>query len=183
MNLSIGTERQDTFLRQLSNEADDLVYFSAIDANREHLSQFGDETASKYPTLEAVTEARINPSNPDKLRFGIWNKETFVGSINLTPDDYDGAEIGYWLDERYTGNGYATLAVKALGNYGRKRYSMVYAYVTEGNVASEAVLERAGFEMLAREAGRTVFALHGITRPTTAKKHSNNLKQCLPNKI
>ena len=169
MVLSIATERQGTFLRQLHSEADDLAYFNAIDANREHLSRFGDETAAKYPTLEAVTEARLHPSNPDKLRLGIWNEEAFVGSINLTPDEYDGAEIGYWLDERHTGNGYATLAVRALGKYARKRYSMVYANVTEGNEASEAVLERAGFELLAREAGKAVFALHGISQPDTVK--------------
>jgi RimJ/RimL family protein N-acetyltransferase len=173
MSLSISTERQSTFLRQLSSEADDLAYFNAIDANRAHLSQFGDETAAKYPTLEAVIEARLHPSNPGKLRFGIWNKDTFVGSINLTPDEYNGAEIGYWLDERHTGNGYATLAARALGKYGRKRYSMVYANVTEGNVASEAVLERAGYQMLAREAGKAVFALHGITRPEASKTKSS----------
>ncbi|MDB5184255.1 MAG: hypothetical protein JWN38_63 [Candidatus Saccharibacteria bacterium] len=169
MVLSINTEHEGTFLRQLHNEADDVAYFNAVEANLEHLSQFGDETAAKYPTLESVREARVHPSNPDKLRLGIWHRKTFVGSINLTPDAYQGAEIGYWLDERYTGHGYATLAVRALGNYAQKRYSSVYAHVATGNVASEAVLERAGYQQVAKAVGSTIFAIQGITQPPANK--------------
>lgn len=166
----LGTAREGLFLRELATEADDLAYFGAIEASREHLSQFGDETATKYPGLTAVTDARINPSNPNKLRFGIWREDTLVGSINLTPDDNNTAEIGYWLDARHTGNGYATLATKALAQYARPRYSKVYANVIEGNEASVHVLERAGFKQTAKETGRLVFELSGIAKPSEVRQ-------------
>lgn len=165
MALVIHTQNEQVLLRQLDSEADDLAYFAAIDANREHLSQFGDETAAKYATLEDVCEVRLNPTNPDKLRMGIWNTDDFVGSVNLTPDKYGGAEVGYWLDARHTGHGYATLATRAITQHALKRYSSVYAYVTEGNRASEAVLERAGYQVVAQKAGRLIFVASGINEP------------------
>src|SRR5437868_14428116 len=75
----------EVILRQYS-PADAQEGFSLIDRNRDHLSQFGDETASKYPTLESFQESILHPKNPRRLRFGIRNKEgLLVGSINLTP--------------------------------------------------------------------------------------------------
>jgi RimJ/RimL family protein N-acetyltransferase len=161
----ITTNRENLVLRELATEADDLAYFAAIDSNRDHLSQFGDETANNYPNLEAVEEARLHPSNPDKLRLGIWDADTFVGSINLTPDDNGEAEIGYWLDGRYTGKGYATLATQALAQYGIGKFERIYANVVEGNEASAGVLERAGFRQIAKEAGKLAFELSAVKKP------------------
>lgn len=155
----LATERSQVTLRRLT-VADAAAYFSAVEANKEHLSQFADETAAKYPDLQTVEESITHPTNPDKLRLGIWDGATFVGSINLTPDDEGRtAEIRYWLDERYTGHGYATLAAKALGNYARDRYEVVHADVVEGNTSSENVLLRSGFQKVRHDAGRIIFEL------------------------
>ena len=134
------------------------AYFEAVDANRVHLSQFGDTTADKYTDLQSVVDSLEQPTDPDKLLMGIWDGENFVGAISLTPIE-DGAEIGYWLDGHHTGHGYATLAVKALGSYAAKRYPQVYANVIEGNETSSRVLQRAGFRQVAQKAGRLVFEL------------------------
>ncbi len=165
MPITIKTENPGIELWQLvANEAP--YYLEAVEANRDHLSQFGDETATKYPDLASVTDSILDPANPDKLRMGIWDGTTFVGSINLTPDG-DEAEIGYWLDGRYTGFGYATLATKAMSNYARARYSRVYAEVVEGNEASAHVLERSGFRQTAKEAGRLIFELEEEREPSS----------------
>lgn len=141
----LPTEQEPVELRRLTFD-DAPYYFGAVDANREHLSQFGDETASKYPDLNAVEESIKNPDNPNKLRYGIWDGEQFVGSINLTPDeDHEDAEIGYWIDSRYTGHGYATLATRALAKYAQTRFDRVTADVHADNMASRRVLEKAGF--------------------------------------
>lgn len=156
--LVIPTEKDPVILQQLTVE-DAPIYFAAVDASREHLSQFGDETAAKYPTLETVEASLNNPSNPDKLRMGIWDGETFVGSINLTPDG-DEAEVGYWIDSRYTGNGYATVATRALTGYAKQqRFRRIFANVSIGNEASTAVLRRSGFIETARNAGSLAFEL------------------------
>ena len=60
-------------LRQFS-PADTNAIFELIDRNRGHLSQFGDETAAKYPTGKSVLDIITNPKNPGKLRFGMREK-------------------------------------------------------------------------------------------------------------
>ena len=162
-SLVLPTERADVLLRQLTPE-DAPAYFAAVDANRQHLNQFGDITAANYPDLQSVEDSIRNPKNPNKLRLGIWHEDTFAGSVNLTPGE-DGAEIGYWLDSRYTGRGYATLAAKALAEYAKERYPKVHAVVTEGNEASTRVLERAGFMRVAKQAGRVIFEFENQPAP------------------
>ena len=144
-SLYIDTEREPVYLKELTLP-DATAYFEAVDANRDYLSQFGDQTATKYPDLASVQDSILNPADPNKFRLGIWDGTTFVGSINLTPDkDSSRAEIGYWLDARHTGRGYATLATKALASFFRGKYPKLFAEVVEGNEASTQVLERAGF--------------------------------------
>jgi len=157
--LLVRTEAEPITLRQLTIE-DAQAYFAAVEANREHLSQFGDGTSDKYPTLESVEESITNPTNPNRLRMGIWDKATFVGSINLTPsEDKTDAEIGYWLDERQTGKGYATIATRAISAYAKGRFSKIHAEVVEGNEASVEVLKRSGFKEVTNNAGILFFEL------------------------
>lgn len=159
----ISTSREGVELRILEEEHA-IDYFMAIEANKDHLSQFDDQTAHKYPTLKSVWESIVEPSNPDRLRFGIWDDEQFVGSANITPDGST-AEVGYWLDSSFTGNGYATLAATAVAKYAYRieGIDVVVAEVVEGNEASIKVLERAGFNETKRltetkgEMGRIIF--------------------------
>lgn len=137
-------------LRQFSLE-DSEEMFALIDSSRDHLSQFGDETAAKYPTLASFQDSITNPSNPQRLRFGIRNRAgQLVGSINLTPEKLDPTtgEIGYYLGKYETGNGYAVAAVRALSDYAftKRGYETLYGVVAAGNKDSVKVLENAGFE-------------------------------------
>lgn len=156
--LLLPTERGGVFLRQLTKH-DVSAYFDAVDASRDHLSQFGDPTSTKYQTIEDVETSVIQPDDPNKLRFGIWDHDSFTGSINLTLREDGSAEVGYWLDARFTGRGYATLATKSLVDFARSRYGRIYAKVAEGNDASCKVLERAGLAETSREVGKIVFTL------------------------
>ncbi len=133
-------------LRQLYVE-DAEAYFGLIDYDRAHLSQFNDETAEKYPSFLAVANSLVNPQNPARLRFGIWDGEVMVGSINLTPKDNRTAEIGYWVGKQHTGHGYASEAVKALSKYAfdQTEADLLFANVAVGNQASKRTLEKAGF--------------------------------------
>ncbi|HTE57262.1 MAG TPA: GNAT family N-acetyltransferase [Verrucomicrobiae bacterium] len=164
----IPTLREGVELRQLATEADDAAYYDAVRASQEHLHEFGNETLLAYPDLDAVAQARLNPANPEKLRMGIWDGDTFVGSANLTPQG-NVAEIGYWLDARHTGQGYATLAAKAITAYALRSYPTVTAETMDGNNASAKVLARAGFRKIAEEAGRLFFELV-TTKKLTAPK-------------
>ncbi len=135
-------------LKQLQLQ-DAPTYFDLVDFDRKHLSQFDDDTARKYPDIRSVVESILHPQDPEKLRFGIWNGSTMVGSINLIPQENDEAEIGYWVGKEHTGHGYATKSVKALSKYafevlGKSRLT---ANVFWGNDASRRTLEKAGYKL------------------------------------
>ena len=157
--LELVTEHDGLTLRQLSTIADDIAYYEAYNASRPEIEAFEpEEVRGKYSNLDEVTDARTNPENANRLRFGIWSGDTFVGSINLTPKE-EGAEIGYWLDTRHTGHGYATLATKALANYGLTQHRRLIANVAEGNEASANVLRRSGFTATTAALGSLAFEL------------------------
>lgn len=158
--LEVAAADGSLFLRQFTlSDAEDM--FGLIDGSRDHLSQFDDETAKKYPNLEAARKSILSPKNPDRLRFGIRNAEgTIVGSINLTPDKDNPkkGEIGYYLGKGFTGKGYATKALLALTHFAFNQlgYDTIYGIVQEGNDDSVRVLERAGYIATNRNEKETV---------------------------
>ena len=75
----------------------------------------------------------------------------FIGRVDLLPKEPGKSGLGYWLGSDFTGRGYATIACKALIDHGRDSLGIreVYAGVTKGNEASEALLARLGFHLVA----------------------------------
>lgn len=136
---------KDVFLRKITPD-DSKAMFALIDRNKEHLSQFGDETAKKYPTFESVDERNKTQSEEEK-RFGIWDKEDLVGFVKVTRKEEGRWEIGYWMGSEYTKKGYMTTAVVALTKYAMDNLgaNSVFALVHADNIASRRVLEKAGY--------------------------------------
>lgn len=137
-------------LRQFTPEDTEAI-FELIDNSRDHLSQHGDDTARKYPTLDTVRESIEHPANPNRLRFGIRNHEDqLVGTINLTPNEEnpDIGEIGYYLGSSHTGKGYTIVAVNALTDYAftQLHYQTLFGKVAQANISSIKVLQRAGYK-------------------------------------
>lgn len=98
----------------------------------------------------AFTKAN-NPSNI----LAIDVKGELVGSIGVHPQEdimCKNAEMGYWLAEPFWGKGIVTEAVKKMVNYGFKNWDIdrIYARPFGSNVASQKVLEKAGFILEAR---------------------------------
>ena len=155
--IEIQSSDGEVTLRQFSLEdAEEL--FALIDSSREHLSQHDDETASKYPDIESIRDSIKTPANPQRLRFGIRNKDgVLVGSINLTPkkDDPVVGEVGYYLGASHTGHGYTTSALRALTDYAFDTlgYEKLFGQVAEANVPSIKVLQKVGYEERKREDG------------------------------
>jgi len=130
--------------------------FILINNNREHFEQFGDTTSEKYKTLTEVGESILHPKNEERLRFGIWNeKQEFVGSINLTPDEKNKqrGEIGYYLSPHHTGKGHMLNSLLTLTAHAftKQGYEELYGKVHEDNIASQKVLMKAGFKETGEE--------------------------------
>jgi predicted acetyltransferase len=143
--LTLPTEREGLILRELATKADDFAYLEAINEDREHVDQYCNAVAKKYKCIADVTRARLEAG--DKIRMGIWNVKTFVGTVNADPnEDKTETEIGYWLRASAVGNGYATLAVKSLVAHVSPMFPRVFAEVHVDNQKSANVLERSGFQ-------------------------------------
>lgn len=149
----------DTVVLRQFVPSDAAALFALIDRNLDHLSQFGDTTAEKYPDLVAVEQSIIEPPNPDRLRFGIWDGKELVGTVNITPRDAVSATLGYWIGSEFTGRGYATEATDALSEYGHDQlgYLRIYAGADPGNTASIRVLEKSGFVRLGESPEQVIF--------------------------
>lgn len=73
-----------------------------------------------------------------------------IGYVQLVPMDDGMWEVGYHIAKRFTGNGYATEAVKAFLPVISKEIGIteVYGICIKENVASCAVLKKCGFETI-----------------------------------
>ncbi len=73
-----------------------------------------------------------------------------LGYVQMAPLDDGSWEIGYHIAKKYTGNGYATEAVKAFLPFMTDRIgiSEVYGICLAENAASVRVLEKCGFDVL-----------------------------------
>lgn len=71
-----------------------------------------------------------------------------AGGIGLVRIEGHQAEIGYWLAEKYWGQGIMTRAVRLVVNYGFNRLKLkrIFAYVFTFNKASQKVLFKSGFK-------------------------------------
>ena len=93
----------------------------------------------------------IPENNPAKF-FAIEAEGNLAGSIGIVTksDIYRmNVEIGYFIAEKYWGQGIATRAVKAVTKYAFETFDIirVYAEPFEENTSSRRVLEKAGFSL------------------------------------
>ena len=143
-----------------------------------------DVIAPAFRDPEVGGEGGLPPVDPDTLRTMLreqlpWmhdrgllapyviedtDADRILGGANLRLYDpmRDTVELGYWLFVEARGRGVATRAVRALVEDSHARGVVrVEAHVRLGNVASERVLERAGFE---REGIKRKLLRHGGIR-------------------
>jgi len=149
LNRIILRSQDDTIvLKQLIPEdAENL--FQLVDADRAHLSQHGDTTAEKYRTAESVRDSIVHPDpkKPGKIRFGIWDGEIMVGSINLTPLGNDRVESGSWVGKAHTGYNYAARARGLLIDFAfdQLHAKEIVSKIIIGNEPSRRSVKRSGY--------------------------------------
>ena len=96
----------------------------------------------------------------------IWAPGELVGRVDLNPVAPGSFVLCYWLGYGHPGSGYATVACRALLEYGRTalRATDFWAGVTHGNRKSVSVLERLGFSAVEELEHYTRFHLR-VARP------------------
>lgn len=104
-----------------------------------------------YTLNDANNWLKNNLTNKNLLLAIDVNNEA-VGGIGIVyqSDVYRrGAEIGYWLSDKYWGQGIITEAIKTLvqHTFNNSDIIRIHAGTFETNIASARVLEKAGFEL------------------------------------
>lgn len=156
---SITTGRVGLTLSTLTLD-DAPAYYALVDRHRDHLTQHGDYADLGQATPESVAEGLGDPHDKN-ARFGIWLDGTLIGRADLSPRAPGHFVIGYWLGHDSTGKGYATMACRALIEYGKAELgaTAIFAGVTKGNTQSEALLGRLGFRAMEDKGTYTLFTL------------------------
>lgn len=87
-----------------------------------------------------------------------------IGFVLQEDVEFRSAEIGYWLGEKFWGQGITTDAVRAVTEYAIQHHKLcrIYALIFDWNTASTRVLEKAGYTLEGRlrksatKAGKTI---------------------------
>ena len=146
-------------LRLLEERHADLLV-SLIQANQAYLKRWQPGYVD-VTTVEEVTRGikaslqRFADNNG--FQAGIWVAGALVGTVTCNSIDWSNqnADIGYWLGERFQGQGVATQACKALIDYliHDLKLQRIEIVTIAGNRASRKIPERLGFheEGIARQ--------------------------------
>ena len=81
--------------------------------------------------------------------FAIRDKEDhIIGAVGLHDQEYDKAELGYWIGISYWNKGYVTEAAKAIVDFGFKELGINKIFATHfpHNPASGRIMEKIGME-------------------------------------
>jgi len=103
--------------------------------------------------------ANANTQPADAVHWAIIVEKEIAGGIGFERlSDTHGrtAEIGYWIGEEYWGRGLATQALKRASHYAWQDFDFmrIEALVLGRNIASQRVLEKAGYTLEARHLKR-----------------------------
>jgi len=132
-------------------EPSDIVCFRVLDSNPEIQKTLFGQTRTLAESQERL---RRFIAHWDAHGFGEWifrlDGGDFVGAAGLFRDEIEGNDVvalGYVLDERFWGRGYATEMAGASLEvaFGDLDLREVYAVIEPSNSASRRVLEKNGF--------------------------------------
>ena len=131
---------------------DDAKQLAEIANNKNIADNLQDHFPFPYSLKDARKWLSEVISVDPPCNFAIVSNGIIVGNIGvLTKDDIHrkNIEIGYFLAEKYWGEGIAPRAVKAIASYAFSNFDIVRAYAETfaDNIRSRRTLEKAGFTL------------------------------------
>ncbi|WP_166114590.1 GNAT family protein [Pseudoalteromonas sp. Z9A5] len=118
--------------------------------NDEHVTRY---LSSKipFPYTQADANWWINQGSKNGLVKAIEVNGQFAGCIGVTPGEFEynrSAEIGYWLNKAYWGQGIITHAIDLICNeaFINSHLNRIFGAVFSDNVASMKALTKSGFK-------------------------------------
>lgn len=132
--------------------------------NREYFAAWIEDRGDDYFTSFADRhQALLAEQEAGTCRFHVVVDAAgaVVGRVNLMDLENGSAELGYRIAEKATGQRLASAAVRAVAELAASEYGLTIlrAGTSDRNLASQAVLTRAGFSRVADPAARLGFEL------------------------
>jgi RimJ/RimL family protein N-acetyltransferase len=180
MMASLNIRTPSLFLREFSPEDSGKVFcLSQETGMRDWLpDQVYQDEQNALAVVRYLIEKYKNPGTPAQGPFvlGICLKTNseLIGHVGLSPLGSE-VEIGYAIEKKFQGRGYAAQAVAAMSEFAIRQFGLpkILAIVHRENITSCKVLERCGFSLVKETAGQ----LHdrkGIVRRYEKTTKKNN---------
>jgi len=130
----------------------DKEVIAALANNKRIWNNLRDEFPYPYTENDALKFIDAIKMKEIQVDFAIEYEHKFTGVISLTLQKdilRHSAEIGYWIGEPFWRKGIGTAAVALIVEFGFKTLGLqrIFASVFEGNIASQKVLEKCGFQL------------------------------------
>lgn len=132
----------------------------------------------KLSSLEAAKQSIAQRSqDPLQLALVLKEEQTVIGHVFARKESPDTYSVGWCLNARYEGNGYAFEAACAYLSFlfFSQNARRVYAYVQEGNTRSQKLCEKLGF----RREGLFKEFISFITSPDGSPVYENTLQYAI----
>jgi [ribosomal protein S5]-alanine N-acetyltransferase len=138
----------------LAFERENREYFAAAIEDRG--DAYFEEFAARHAALLAEQEAGTG-----RFHLLVDGSGAVVGRVNLFDVENGSAELGYRIAEKATGRGLASAATRAVARLAASEYGLttLRAGTSVRNVASQAVLTRAGFRLVGEPEGQKRYEL------------------------
>ena len=147
----IETVRPGVELRKLTKD-NVGPYLVMLQANGEHLSRHAaahKDAKDKTVARRQIWKNLINELIGDEvLHMGLWDHETLVAGAELRPGADNAAEVGCWVDKDHLRNGYASLALGAISEYGLEHFELLWGDIANTNVASIQMVRTQGYRLV-----------------------------------
>lgn len=140
------------------DDLDDLVRY----ANNQNIaSKLTDQFPYPYKKEDGESFIKMTMEHDPLQIFAISIEGKACGAIGLHPQldiHRKNAELGYWLAEPFWGNGIIPGAIIQMVEYGFEHFEInrIFARPFGSNLASQRVLEKAGFQLEARFKNTTI---------------------------
>ena len=125
------------------------VNFLMKELNNWEISKWLVRVPYPYQFKDAIEWLKITEVN--ELSFNVYKNNILIGGISLdTKENSINPELGYWIGEKYWGNGYAYEACNALLKYIFLNTSVkiIYASHIVNNFKSKKILLKMGFILI-----------------------------------
>ncbi|MED2974625.1 GNAT family N-acetyltransferase [Fictibacillus sp. B-59209] len=156
MEVPTQLETERLILRAPLRSGDGEIVNQAIKASYQELKvwlPFAQTLPAVEETEINLREAHINFLKRENFRFLIFHKVSndFIGTTSLQSIDWDipKCEIGYWINTKFSGQGYMTEAVKKLTEFGMEQlqFKRIEIRCESTNTRSRSIPEKLGFSL------------------------------------